>query len=76
MTDNDDRQHNPTDSTNSDNSDNLIQRVLDIINVPNKVDPEIIKKVMEAIFAFCQQFREKTSRPDTFATMSDIEAML
>jgi hypothetical protein len=33
--------------------------------------------VLEAIFTFCLQFREKTSHPDTFATIiSDIEVML
>jgi hypothetical protein len=76
MTDRVDRPLNLTDSTNLAESDILMQKVLDIINVPSNVDPEIIKRVLEAIFTFCLQIREKTSRPDTFATISDIEAML
>jgi hypothetical protein len=57
--------------------DEVVQYILELQQAcPEGFNPDIVQKVVEALFCFANEFRQRTKSPDEFITLSEIEGMI
>jgi hypothetical protein len=57
--------------------DEVVQYVLELQqSCPEGFNPDIVQKVVEALFCFANEFRQRTKSADEFITLSEIEGMI